>query len=107
MPTVTVAVGKAKPAFTGKKLPGATVSSTRIGKTVTLREGESHDFVFPDTKTKIYVERLSDLLSVTLVNHTTVSLSLTTRLNRDELTDFLAHGKKYTVPNGARVTVEA
>ena len=103
-PAVRVKIGRG---IGTDQLPGATVRSTHTGRTQTLRSDDTWHYTFPDDKTKLYVECLSNRLSVEITNQTTVPLTLTTKLGKDELTDYLAHNKSYKVPTGARCTVSA
>lgn len=103
-PAVKVTVGKGHGT---QGLPGATVRSTHTGTTRQIREADHWDFTFPNQQTKLYVERLHSGMPVTIKNLTTVPLRLTSKVGQDELDDVLGHNQTFSVPNGARVTVEA
>lgn len=103
-PAVKVEVGEA---FGMQGLPGCTVRSTHNKQTMPIKAGDNWHFTFPDPDTKLYIEVLHHALAVTITNQTSVPLTITTKINRDELTDILGANKRMHLADGARVTVEA
>ena len=106
MPTRPQLVVNAGKAVGGHKdLPAATVRSTLTKKTETLKAGGRMLLGLPDTKTKVYIEALSQFSDVWVYNQSGVPLTLATKIGKDELDDVLKNNKTYKIPTGARLTV--
>ncbi len=107
MPRPQLIVNASKAVGTTKDIPAATVRSTLTNKTETVNAGGRLVLGLPDTKTRIYIEALSQFSEVWVYNQSGVPLTLATKISGDELDDVLKNNKTYKIPTGARLTVHA